>query len=70
MPSEVVGPLQPGRKITILGDNCNSSSMMRIALNSDVLIHEATVENALQDHALKHGHSTPGRLHFIIVFCS
>lgn len=49
-----------GKKVTILGD-CyeNSDSLAVLAQNSDVLIHESTLEDAFQQKAISNGHSTP-----------
>jgi len=60
-----------GRKITILGDTYDPSSMLDIAAGSDVLIHEATNAclkadgsdsesyNTVEIKTISHGHSTP-----------
>ncbi|XP_049842497.1 zinc phosphodiesterase ELAC protein 1-like isoform X3 [Schistocerca gregaria] len=58
-PSSVLGPKKNGRKVTIVGDTCDASRMKKIAQNSDVVVHEATLEEALRDKALENGHSTP-----------
>ncbi|XP_049946063.1 zinc phosphodiesterase ELAC protein 1-like isoform X2 [Schistocerca serialis cubense] len=58
-PSSVLGPKKKGRKVTIVGDTCDASRMKKIAQNSDVVVHEATLEEALRDKALENGHSTP-----------
>ena len=58
-PNEFLGPTKEGRKVTILGDTKDSSEMIPICRDSDVVIHEATNENALKSQAIDHGHSTP-----------
>ncbi|XP_046982995.1 zinc phosphodiesterase ELAC protein 1-like [Schistocerca americana] len=58
-PSSVLGPKKKGRKVTIVGDTCDASRMKKISQNSDVIVHEATLEEALRDKALENGHSTP-----------
>ena len=57
----------PGRKLVIFGD-CRPSRRgpaLRLAQKADLVVHEATLENALADQAFERGHSTPadaGRL--------
>lgn len=48
------------RKIVILGDTCNPSLIVPLAMNADVLVHEATCENNEAVTALKSFHSTSG----------
>jgi ribonuclease Z len=58
--NKYIGPSRPGKKLTILGDcyEC-SQSLIAQAANSDLLIHECTLEEALRDKAVSYGHSTP-----------
>jgi ribonuclease BN (tRNA processing enzyme) len=68
---EAIEPARPGRKVVICGDTADSRSLLKLAQNADVVIHEATnsfltgVDNKdtnLQEvtrDAVLHGHSTP-----------
>jgi ribonuclease Z len=59
-PEEVLGPTIIGRKMTILGDTCDSRYMINISMNSDFLVHESTLsrQDTTELQALQRGHST------------
>jgi hypothetical protein len=44
-PEDIVGPPRPGRKLIVCGDSNYSDELLKIGLNADVLIHEATLQN-------------------------
>ncbi len=56
--NDYVGPEIPGRIIAILGDTNKCEGALRLARNADVLVHEATFAQDLQEMAVKYGHST------------
>jgi len=43
-PEEVVGPPRPGRKIVYTGDSRASESLVKLAENADLLIHDCTFD--------------------------
>lgn len=60
-PSQVVGPMRPGRKIAYSGDTRPTKSLVTLAQKADLLIHEATLEDELRERAKEDGHSTPSQ---------
>ena len=58
-PEDVVGPTKRGRRMAILGDTSDASEVAALSEGMDLLVHEATMENALREKAVEYGHSTP-----------
>jgi ribonuclease Z len=57
-PDQVLGPARPGRKVVLTGDTAPAASVLEVAREADVLVHEATFaeeERARADETL---HST------------
>ena len=48
------------RKVVIVGDTCDASSLVPLAENADLVVHEATLEDEQWILARRHGHSTAG----------
>ena len=57
-PAEVVGEPRPGRKLVISGDTRPCQATRDVALNADLLIHEATFAQDEAERAAHTGHST------------
>lgn len=51
----------PGRKVIIAGDSYDSSELLKIGQNCDVIVHEATLSDEMKEQALENGHSTPSQ---------
>lgn len=49
---------QPGKTVVICGDTQPTDRTVMLAQGADVLVHEATLEAAMQDKANSRGHST------------
>jgi len=58
-PKDVTGPLRSGRKIVYSGDTRPFKGFVKFAANADLLIHDATLDDALAERAEEDGHSTP-----------
>ncbi len=56
----LIGPPRPGRKIVFTGDTTYTPSAVELALNADVLIHEATYSENDLPLAERAQHSTTG----------
>lgn len=52
-------PRRP-RKVAIVGDTCDASSLVSLARDADLVVHEATLEDEQWILAKRHGHSTAG----------
>ncbi|XP_077300737.1 ribonuclease Z [Arctopsyche grandis] len=50
-----------GKKITYSGDTMPCERLIKMGMNSDILIHEATMEDELDYEAVKKMHSTTGQ---------
>ncbi|KAK7092422.1 zinc phosphodiesterase ELAC protein 1-like [Littorina saxatilis] len=58
-PQDVLGEPQKGLVVVVGGDSSDSSELLKVAQNADLLIHEATLENACHETCVERGHSTP-----------
>ena len=55
---DVVEPPKRGLKIAYSGDTRPTGNLVEAAVGADVLIHEATFDDSLEDKAAENGHST------------
>src|SRR3990170_3479043 len=60
-PEEVMGSPRPGRKIVYTGDTRPFKGFGKLAADSDMVIHDATLDDALAENAAEDGHSTPSQ---------
>jgi len=58
-PEQVMGSSRPGRKVAYAGDTRPCESVVELARDADVLIHDCTLADDLADRAAETGHSTP-----------
>jgi len=60
-PEDVTGVQRTGRKIVYTGDTRPFKGFVKFAANADLLIHDATLDEALTERAEEDGHSTPSQ---------
>jgi len=60
-PSQVSGPKRPGRKLIYTGDTRPSENILRLSKDADLLIHDSTLDDSLEETAKVDGHSTPSQ---------
>ena len=60
-PQEVADPQRKGRKIVYTGDTRPFAAFAAFAVDADLVIHEATFDDALAEKAQVDGHSTPSQ---------
>jgi ribonuclease Z len=58
-PSIILGASRLGRKIIYTGDTKQSEKIVELAKNADLLIHEATFDDEMNQRAIEDRHSTP-----------
>jgi len=58
MSNEIVGSSRPGRKIVYTGDTRPSKSIIKLATNADLLIHDSNYDEDYVEMAAEKGHST------------
>lgn len=57
-PEDYIGAEKLGKVVTLLGDTRKTDRAVKLALGSDVLVHEATYKAGEEGLAKSHGHST------------
>jgi ribonuclease Z len=57
-PEEVLGEPRPGRKVVLTGDTRTAVSVLEVARDADVLVHDATFAEEERERAEETGHAT------------
>ena len=57
-PNDVLGPPRAGRKVVLTGDTRPARSVLEIAQNADVLVHDGTFADEERERADQTGHTT------------
>jgi len=60
-PEQVMGLPRQGRKIVYTGDTRPFTGFAKFAAGADLVIHDATLDDALTEKAAEDGHSTPSQ---------
>ncbi len=58
VPSQVLGPARPGRKLVLTGDTRPARSVLEAANEADLLVHDGTFSSEEHERAVETGHST------------
>lgn len=58
-PEHVLGESQKGLVVAVGGDSSDSSQLLKVAQNADLLVHETTLDNSWHQTCIEKGHSTP-----------
>jgi len=58
-PNDVLGKPRHSRKVVYTGDTRPTRTLVKLAENADLLIHDTTLDDELKERAKEDGHSTP-----------
>ncbi len=56
--ADFLAPAPPGKKLAIFGDTAPCPAALQLAQGVDVVVHEATLEHAMEEKANSRGHSS------------
>lgn len=56
--ADLLSPPRKGKKVVLLGDTSDSTSLAEAARGCDLIVHEATFDSTLEQKAVEGGHST------------